>query len=160
MPKTNGNYASGDFKITWNGESLSTGHGSDQFLTATPNGPMAEMEIGADGNPVISKMADQGGVLTMTFWQTAETLKLIDKIAAAEMLVGEFAELPFAGVFTFEDPTGNMENFLAWDVTLLDRGSHEHQKAVGERTITWGAGKLIFGDPASIMAAMSQYIKN
>lgn len=153
-------YASGDFRCTWNGLKLNSGWGDDQFLTATPNGPLKELQWGADGNLSQSKLADQGGVITMTFKQTAEALKRIDEVAAAEMLVGEFAQLPFAGFFTFEDPSGSVENFVAYNTVLVERGAHEHQKVMGERTITWGCEKLIFGDPATIIANISQYIKD
>ena len=153
-------YSSGDFKCTWNGTKLNVGHGNDQFLTATPNGPLKEVTIGADGSMSVSKLADSGGVITMTFMQTAEALTDIDNIAAAEMLVGEFAELPYAGYFQFEDPTGNTKSFVAVNTVLIDRGAHEHQKVIGEQTITWACEKLIFGDPASIMREISSYIKN
>lgn len=153
-------YASGDFKCTWNGVKLNTGWGNDQFLTATPNGPLKDVQIGASGDMSVSKLADQGGVITMTFMQTADALDDIDNIAAAEMLVGEVAELPFAGFFQFEDPTGNTKSFVALNTVLVDRGSHEHQKVVGEQTITWACEKLIFGDPLSIMSNISSYLKN
>lgn len=153
-------YASGDFRATWNGIKLSSGWGDDQFLTATPNGPVAETSWGSDGNMSYSKLADQGGVITMTFKQTAEALKDIDKVSAGLQLVGEFYETPFAGFFTFEDPQGNVENFVAYNAVLVDRGAHEHQKVMGERTITWNCEKLIFGTPADIIPVISQYIKN
>jgi len=153
-------YASGDFKISWNGTSLGTGWGDDTFITVTPNGPIKETSIGADGNMSISKLADQGGVIEMTFMQTAEALAKIDEIAAAEMLVGEFYELPFAGFFLLEDPTGNNENFVAYNTVLVDNGSFSHQKVMGERTITWNCEKLILGNYSSIMATMSSYLKN
>lgn len=156
-------YASGDFKCSWYGEkigNLSAGWGDDQFLTATPNGPIKETSIGASGDMAVSKLADQGGVITMTFKQTAPALKKIDEVSAAEQLVGEFYELPFSGPFLFEDPTGNMDNFVAWDAVLVDVGSHEHQKVMGERTVTWNCSKLIFGNVASITANISSYLKN
>lgn len=153
-------YSSGDFKCTWNGAKLNTGHGSDQFLTATPNGPLKEVSIGASGDMSVSKLADQGGVITMTFMQTAEALTKIDEIAASEMLVGEFAELPYAGFFLFEDPSGAAKSFVAFNTVLVDRGSHEHQKVMGEQTITWACEKLIFGDPASIMNQLDSFLKN
>lgn len=152
-------YASADFKCTWNGANLSTGHGNDQFLTATPNGALKEVSMGADGGMSVSKLADQGGVITMTFMQTANALTTIDTITAAEMLVGEAANLPFAGFFIFEDPTGNTKSFVAYNTVITDRGAHEHQKVMGEQTITWACEKLIFGDPASIMGALSDFIK-
>jgi hypothetical protein len=144
----------------WNGTKLNTGHGNDQFLTAIPNGPMKATTIGADGSMTVSKLADTGGVITMTFMQTAKALGDIDIIAAAEMAVQEAFNLPFAGFFTFEDPTGNSKNFVAYNTVLVDRGEESHQKEVGERTITWHCEKLIPGDPASIMREISTFIKD
>ena len=152
-------YASGDFECTWNGVNLSSGWGDDQFLTATPNGPIKEVVIGADGNMSVSKLADQGGVITMTFKQTAEALNKIDEISAAEQLVGIFYAAPFSGPFTFTDPNGNVNNFVAHNTVLIDNGSHEHQKVMGERTITWACEKLIFGNPADIMREITNYVK-
>lgn len=153
-------YASGNFKAAWNGVKLNTGWGDDQFLTVTPNGALKEVAIGADGFMSISKLADQGGTITMTFKQTAEVLKDIDKIAAGEQLVGEFYELPYTGAFTFEDPSGNVDNFYAHNAVLIDRGTHEHQKVMGERTITWACERLIYGTPADIIPVINQYIKD
>lgn len=153
-------YASGDFKSSWNGISFNTGLGNDTFMTVTPNGPIKETSIGADGNMSISKLADQGGVIEMTFMQTAESLTKLDEVAAAEQLVGEFYELPYSGPFLFEDPTGNTDNFYAHNTVLVDNGSFSHQKVMGERTVTWNCEKLIFGNVASIQSAISSYIKN
>lgn len=153
-------YASGNFKCSWNGESLNTGLGNDTFLTVTPNGPLVETSNGADGIMSISTLADQGGVIEMTFMQTSESLAKIDAIAATMQLVGEAYELPFSGYFLFEDPTGNTENFVAYNTVLVDKGSFSHQKVIGERTITWNCEKLIFGNVASIQSAISSYIKN
>lgn len=153
-------YASGDFTCTWQSISLNTGWGEDTFLTVTPNGPIKEVTFGADGNMTPSKLADMGGVIEMTFMQTADALDEIDKIAAAEQIVGELYSTPYSGVFTFSDPTGNMPSFLAWNTVLLDKGVHSHQKVVGERSVTWACEKLIFGDPDSILANISNYVKS
>jgi len=154
-------YGSGDFKITWNGQSLANGGlGNDTFLTVTPNGPIKETSIGADGQMSVSKLADLGGVITITFMQTAEGVSKIDEIAAAEMVINEVGELPFAGLFVLEDPTGNCDNFYALNTVLVDRGTIEHQKVMGERTFTFNCEKLIFGDYTSISQNISSYIKN
>ena len=152
-------YASGDFTAGWNGKDLSSGWGDDQFLTVTPNGPLKETMIGADGHMSVSKLADLGGVITMTFKQTAQALKDIDEVAAIEMAIGDAAQLPFAGEFHFKDPTGNMQNFVALNVVLVDRGTIEHQKVMGERTITWNAETIIFSNPASIKSAVDSFLK-
>jgi len=152
-------YASNDFLAEWYTVDLSSGWGDDTFLTATPNGPIKEVSIGADGNMSVSKLADQGGVITMTFKQTAKALEDIDKIAASEALVGDAYEIPFSGPFTFKDPTGNVNNFFAYNTVLIDKGSHEHQKVMGERTVTFACEKLIFGNPESIQANLSSFVK-
>lgn len=153
-------YSSGDFTCIWNGVKLNVGWGDDQFLTATPNGPLKETMIGAAGDMAVSNLADRGGVITMTFKQTADALDDIDTIAAAEMLVGEAFNLPYAGYFQFFDPLGNNKGFVALNTVLVDRGAHEHQKVMGERTITWNCEKMIFGDPLSIMGQISSFIKD
>ncbi len=155
----NPQYASSDFICSWNGKKLNTGWGEDVFLTVTPNGPLKETKIGADGWMSVSKLADQGGVIEMTFMQTAQALKDIDVISAAEMAVGEAYELPFAGIFAFEDPLGNLDNFVAINTVLVDRGAHTHQKVMGERTITWNCEKLIYSNPASVLENLAAYTK-
>ncbi len=158
----NGNFASGDLTITWNGIKLNSGWGEDVFFTATPNGPLKEMTIGADGNGTISKLADRGATLELTLVQTAvKQLKDISKIAAAETLVADAAQLPFAGIFTVEDPLGNCANFVCLNATLVDMGSHSFGKTVGERTITWKCDKFIETDSIeSVMSNISSYIKD
>ena len=153
-------YASGDFTCTWYTEDLSVGWGDDTFLTVTPNGPIKEASFGADGNMSVSKLADQGGTIEITFMQTAEALSTIDAISASEQLVGELYTLPFGGPFTFKDPTGNTPSFVAWNTVLIDKGVHTHQKVMGERTITFACEKLIFGDVDSITSNILDYIKS
>jgi len=156
-------YASGDFRIVWNSaqitDSMSDGWAEDQFMTVTPNGPLVETSIGASGSMSISKLADQGGVIEVTYMQNAPALKQIDTVAAGLQIVGDASGIPFGGVFTFEDPTGNTPNFLAWNAYLVDKGALTHQKVMGERTVTWNCEKLIFGDPQSIEANISSYLK-
>ncbi len=152
-------YDSSNFICAWNGTTLNTGWGQDVFMTVTPNGPLKETAIGADGWMSVSKLADQGGVIEMTFMQTAQALTDIDIKAAEEMALNEFAKLPFAGIFSFTDPLGNLDNFVAINTVLVDRGSHSHQKVMGERTITWHCEKLIYGNPASIMENIAAYTK-
>ena len=156
-------YASGDFRITWNSAlitgGMSSGLGEDTFLTITPNGPIAETSIGASGDISYSKLADQGGTIELIFKQNAPALKEIDAVAAALQLVGTASGVPFGGVFTLEDPTGAIPNFLAWNTFLVDKGTMTHQKVMGERTITFNCEKLINGDPQSIEANISSYLK-
>lgn len=153
-------YASQGFLFTWNTISLNTGWGTDQFLTVAHNGPLKELTFGADGSMTTSQLADQGGVINMTFMQTAKALTKIDEISAAEQLVGAAYVTPYSGLLTFTDPLNSVNSFVAYNTTLLETGSHEHAKVVGERTITWGCEKLIYGNVSSILANISSYIKS
>lgn len=153
-------YASGNFKMSWNSVSMHVGIGNDTFMTVTPNGPLVETSIGADGNMSISTLADQGGVIEMTFMQTAKALSDIDQKAVLSQMVGDAYNVPYVGEFLFEDPTGNNSNFYAHNAVLVDNGSFSHQKVMGERTIKWNCEKLIFGEYDSIKRAMSSYLRN
>lgn len=159
----NPTYASGNFRMGWNGAILTggmnTGWGDDQFMAITPNGDLVETAIGADGHMSVSQLADQGGVIEVTFKQTAEALNKIDLVAATQQLMNEIYTGPFLGMFTFEDPLGNVPNFVAWNTVLVNKGAQTHQKVMGERTVTWHCEKLIFGSVDEIKPKILDYIK-
>ena len=156
-------YDSRNFRIGWNGailtEGMNSGWGDDTFMTVTPNGDDVDMKIGSCGTAGVSKLADQGGTIEVTFQQTAIALKKIDQIAATSQLMNEVWTTPYLGVFTFTDPSGAQPSFVAWNAVLSNKGTTTHQKIMGERTITWKCEKLIYGDPDSITANILDYIK-
>lgn len=156
----NGVFASGRLLITWNGIDLSEGWGEDTFLTITPNGDIREVMIGADGNGTISELADMSATIELTLSQTADVIKTINKIEAAERVVRDNTGVPASGFFTVEDPLGSTANFVCLETVMLSSGAHEWAKTAGERVFRWHTTRYIpTDDPATVLSNIQAYIK-
>lgn len=150
-----GNYSSANLTSTWNSIDLSEGLTAINF---TPNGAYAETTFDLGGQMTMSMLANQGGVLELTYLQTSKTVKKLLGIGAAMQVVGQNANVPYFGLFSLKDPTGNTGQCVAWNTALVADGGETWGETVGERTFTFNCEKLIYSDnPASIAAAIVDY---
>lgn len=151
-----GNYASAGINIVYNGMKISEGF---QGAGTSKNGDLQSVSFDLKGRMTISQLADQGGTVTITYTQTSESLKKIDKMASGIQLVAEGYELPFQGILLFDDPTGNTGSFLAYNSVILSTGDESWAEAVGEREVTWACEKLIYTDnPLDVLANIAAYL--
>ena len=139
-------YSSKDVYVNWNGVDLSTGWAEDTFLTIEPLADRTTATFGADGQMCISKGANKGATITMTFQQTADSNKKIAAIAAASDELGSLA--PY-GEFSVIDEVGNSANFIARNAVLTQVASNDFGNTVGEKSWTWVCETYILAeDPA------------
>lgn len=154
-------YSSKDVYVTWSAGgktvNLSKGWAEDTFLTIEPLADRNTATFGADGQMCISKGANKGATITMTFQQTANANKSIAAIAAAQDLLGSTA--PY-GLFTVTDTVGDSANFIARNAVLTQVASNDFGNTVGEKSWTWICESYILAeDPATVLAEIDSYIK-
>jgi hypothetical protein len=151
-------YESGAVTVTWNGLDLSSGWAEDTFLEIAPLSDRITATPGADGRFGYSKMANKGATITMTFQQTAPVNKKIAQIAAAQDALG--GALQFSP-FTVIDETGDSVHFLALNAVLTQVPTTTFGNAMGEKAWVWVCESYLQAeDPATITAALSDYIKS
>lgn len=151
-------YDSGAIQFTWNAQKL---HDGWEDISITPNGPLKTTKFSkGQGKMIISKMANRGAVIEVTYSQTSETLQTINEIEAIEVAINEAASTPFTGAMTFDDPSGS-SSFVALKAVLVDTGSHTYAEEVGERTITWNCETFInCKDPADVLSNLASYVRS
>ena len=149
-------YASAEVDITWNGLDLARGLAEDSFLTIEPLEARNTTTFGADGQMVVSKMANRGATITMTFQQTSQVNKDIANIYAAQDKIG--GKIPFAP-FTVIDNSGGSAHFVALNAVLTEVATQSFGNTVGEKTWVWVCESYLQAeDPATITAALSDYL--
>jgi len=151
-----GNYASAGISINYNGMDISSGF---QSANVSKNGDLQEVSFDLKGRMTISQLADQGGTIEIEYTQTDESLKKLDKMGAGVMLVSEFFEIPFQGLMTFKDPTGNTGSFVAFNTVITSLGDESWGNVVGTRTVSFKCERLIRTDnPLDVLANITQYL--
>ena len=149
------NYSSAEHTLSWNGIKLSEGY---EGSSITPNGDLVEVHFDLKGRMHKSRLANQGGVITVTYVQGCESLKKIDDVSSGLQLLGEFYETGFDGIFMFEDPVAS-NSFVAWNATLISTGDIENADVIGQRTPTWHCEKLIrTSSPLDVIANIAAYL--
>lgn len=150
------NYASSGITLTWNKISIADGFQGMQINRA---GNLVEASYDLRGRRTLSTLANQSAEIVITYTQTDDTLKKLDKAAAALQLVRGTYSVPYEGVLLFKDRTGGTGSFVAWGVTLLSTGDEEWADVVGTREVTFDCEKLIrTDDPVSVLANIASYL--
>jgi len=149
-------YESGNVTVTWFTEDLSSGWAEDTFLTIEPLEARNSTTFGADGQMAVSKMANRGATITMTFQQTAQVNKNLANIYAVQDKIG--GAIPFAP-FTVIDNTGGSTHFVALNAVLTEVPTQTFGNTIGEKTWVWVCESYLQAeDPATITAALSEYL--
>lgn len=149
-------YESGQVTVNWYNTDLSTGWAEDTFLTIEPLAAQIDAKFGSDGAMGVSKMANKGATITMTFMQTAKSNKDIGKVAFGQDQLGE--ALPVAP-FSVIDKTGESCNFLALNAVLTEKSGHSFGNTMGEKTWTWVCESYLEADdPSTITAALESLV--
>ena len=154
----NGQYGAGSVKVNWNTIDLSTGWGTDTFLSIEHTGAYCELIIGAGGQGTPVQLADRSAKITMTFTQTAPVNKDLAKAAALQAQIG--AAIPVAP-FVVEDQLGHTTNFVAFNAILTEGSNQTFSKSAGEKTWVWMAESYFdTEDPVTFQSTISNWIKN
>lgn len=148
-------YEAGNVTCIWNDLDLSKGWAEDTFLTIEPLSERITTTFGANGEMAVSKMANRGATITMTFQQTAPVNKKIAQIAAIQDKIGGLIQFsPFEVI----DKTGDSIHFLALNAILSEVASNEFGNTAGEKTWVWVCENYLQAeDPATISAALQEY---
>ena len=149
-------YESGNVEVTWNGVDLSEGWSEDSFLDIQPISERNSTTFGADGQMGVSKMANRGATITMTFQQTSETNKKIAKLASAQDKIGGIIPI---SPFTVKDKTGGSAHFVALNAVLTEVAGHTFGNAMGEKSWVWTCESYFETDnPLDLIAGITDFL--
>lgn len=149
-------YEAGAIQVAWAGLDLSSGWADDTFLEIEPIADIYAEAFGANGQMGMSKLANQGALITMTFKQTAPVRKEIARIAAAQQLIGAKMEV---ALFKVIDPTGDSIDFYANNAILKSKPTNTFGAEMGEVSYTWVCEQYISSDnPAEIAEGIKRFV--
>lgn len=100
-------YSSKDVTVAFGGVALE-GLAADNFITFTPNSDETDEEVGADGQSMISYMADISGACTVSLQQSSPSNLVLSGVVGTQRAT---RQLQIANL-TVTDPSGSVIAFM------------------------------------------------
>ncbi|AHK11261.1 hypothetical protein S140_155 [Shewanella sp. phage 1/40] len=128
-------YEAASIEAAWNGITLDSGRvGDGAFLEFTPVGDLSEISWSSNGEMGISKLAQQGAVITLTLKQTAPLNAVLARIVKEQTKKGV---VPIIAPFRCVDKFANSAHFVALNATLTAQPTQSFANTMGDKVWTW-----------------------